>query len=68
MDVTAMLSVTLVKSVIGYPQDQRATVRSLGLRRLRQQVVVPDNPVMRGMLGKVSHLVRIEEGGERAAR
>lgn len=60
--MTTTLTVTLVKSVIGYPRDQRATVRSLGLRRLRQQVALPDTPVNRGMLGKVRHLVRIEEG------
>lgn len=58
------LTVTLVKSVIGYPQDQRATVRSLGLRRLRQRVAVADTPVIRGMLAKVRHLVRIEEGAQ----
>lgn len=60
--MAAALTVTLVKSIIGYPQDQRATVRSLGLRRLRQRVAVQDTPVIRGMLAKVNHLVRIEEG------
>jgi large subunit ribosomal protein L30 len=55
------LTVTLVKSIIGYPRDQRATVRSLGLRRLHHQVALPDTPVVRGMLGKVNHLLRVEE-------
>ena len=54
------LTVTLVKSVIGYPQDQRATVRSLGLHRLGHRVEVADNRVVRGMLHKVNHLVRVE--------
>jgi large subunit ribosomal protein L30 len=57
------LNVTLVKSVIGTPQDQRATVRSLGLHRIHQQVEQPDTPVVRGMLLKVRHLVRVDEVG-----
>ncbi len=55
------LRVTLVKSIINTTQDQRATTRSLGLRRIRHQVELPDNPVVRGMLHKVRHLVRVEE-------
>ncbi len=55
------LRVTLVKSIINTTRDQRATTRSLGLRRIRQQVELPDNPVVRGMLHKVRHLVRVEE-------
>ena len=57
----ATLRVTLVKSIINTTQDQRATTRSLGLRRIRQQVEVQDNPVIRGMLHKVRHLIRVEE-------
>jgi large subunit ribosomal protein L30 len=55
------LSVTLVKSVIGSKQDQRATVRSLGLRRMHQRVELPDTPSVRGMIHKVRHLVRVDE-------
>jgi large subunit ribosomal protein L30 len=55
------LRVTLVKSIINTTQDQRATTRSLGLRRIRQQVELPDNPVVRGMLHKVRHLISVEE-------
>jgi large subunit ribosomal protein L30 len=55
------LRVTLVKSIINTTQDQRATTRSLGLRRIRQQVELPDTPVVRGMLHKVRHLIRVEE-------
>src|SRR5438552_14815910 len=60
MSEAQRLTVTLVKSVIGYPRDQRATVRSLGLHRLGRRVEVTDNQVMRGMLHKVNHLVRVE--------
>jgi large subunit ribosomal protein L30 len=56
-----MLRVKLVRSVIGYQQDQRDTVRSLGIHRMQQTVEVPDNPVMRGMINKVIHLVSVEE-------
>ncbi|MFP6679706.1 MAG: 50S ribosomal protein L30 [Dehalococcoidia bacterium] len=57
----AGLRITQVKSKIGYPQDQRATLQSLGLRKIRQQVIRPDNPAVRGMLHKVRHLVTVEE-------
>lgn len=65
----AKLQVTLERSSIGHPKDQKMTVRSLGLRRLHQTVVLPDNPSIRGMLHKVRHLVRvhpIEESGEQS--
>jgi large subunit ribosomal protein L30 len=55
------LRITQIKSKIGYPQDQRATLRSLGLRKIRQQVVRPDNPAVRGMIKKVRHLITVEE-------
>lgn len=55
------LRITLVRSVIGCPQDQRATVRSLGLRKIRQSVVRDDKPEVRGMVRAVAHLVKIEE-------
>ena len=50
-----------VKSVIGYNQRQRATVRGLGLRRIRHVVEVEDTPAVRGMINKVSHLVVVLE-------
>jgi large subunit ribosomal protein L30 len=56
------LRITWVKSGIGYPQDQKATIRALGLRHLGQSVVRPDNPCIRGMVQKVTHLVEIDEG------
>jgi large subunit ribosomal protein L30 len=55
------LRVTLIKSPIGYTQDQKATVRALGLRRMNQTVEHKDSPAVRGMLNKISHLLKIEE-------
>ncbi len=55
------LQVTLVKSSIGFEQSQKDTVRSLGLRRIRQTVVHNDSPHVRGMIAKVIHLVKVEE-------
>ncbi|GIK38264.1 MAG: 50S ribosomal protein L30 [Chloroflexota bacterium] len=55
------LKVTWVKSAIGYSVRQKKTVRALGLRRLGQTVEHDDTPVIRGMISKVSHLVRVEE-------
>ena len=58
------LRVTYVKSAIGYRQSQKDTIRSLGLRRLNQSVVVDDNPSMRGMVETVRHLVRVDPAEE----
>ena len=55
------LRVTLVKSPIGYTKDQKATVRALGLRRMNQTVEHNDSPAVRGMLNKISHLIKVEE-------
>jgi large subunit ribosomal protein L30 len=55
------LKITLVKSVIGAPQDQKATVRALGLKRMHHTVEQPDTPAIRGMVFKVKHLVTVEE-------
>ncbi len=55
------LRITLKKSPIGYAQDQKDTVKALGLRKLYSSVEQPDTPAIRGMVGKVSHLVRVEE-------
>ncbi len=54
------LRVKLVRSVIGYPEDQRATVRGLGLRRLNDEVIRADTPEIRGMIKKVALLVKVE--------
>jgi large subunit ribosomal protein L30 len=55
------LQVTLTRSVIGRPQDQRKTVTALGLRKLNQTVEQQDNPAIRGMINKVAHLVTVKE-------
>ncbi|MDQ0228312.1 50S ribosomal protein L30 [Metabacillus niabensis] len=55
------LEITLTRSVIGRPEDQRVTVRTLGLKKLHQTVVQDDNPAIRGMINKVSHLVTVKE-------
>jgi len=55
------LRVKYVRSAIGYAQDQKDTIRSLGLRKLQRTVEVEDNPAMRGMINKVRHLVQVEE-------
>lgn len=55
------LSVTLVKSAIGQKPKNRATLRSLGLRKMHQTVEHDDTPDIRGMLHKVQHLVEVEE-------
>jgi large subunit ribosomal protein L30 len=54
------IKVTLVKSVIGTKQSHRATVRGLGLRRLNHTVELKDTPEVRGMVNKVSYLVKCE--------
>jgi large subunit ribosomal protein L30 len=56
-----MIRVKQIKSVIGYNDRQRATVRGLGLRRIRHVVEVEDTPSTRGMINKVSHLVQVVE-------
>ncbi len=57
----ARLKVTQTRSVIDRPMDQKATVRALGLHRIDDSVVKDDRPEIRGMIRKVSHLVRVEE-------
>ncbi|MBE3559136.1 MAG: 50S ribosomal protein L30 [Ktedonobacteraceae bacterium] len=57
----AKLRVKWTKSAIGYPKDQKATIRALGLRKLQQTVECEDLPSIRGMLRKVHHLVKVEE-------
>lgn len=58
------LKVTLVRSASGRQEPQKRTVKALGLRRLSQQVVHDDTPSIRGMIGAVHHLVKVEEVAE----
>lgn len=55
------LQIKLVRSPIGYNVRQKRTVRALGLRKLNQVVVRPDNPSVRGMVESVKHLVEVDE-------
>ncbi len=57
----AKLKVTYTKSAIGYTVKQKGTIRALGLKKLQQTVEHDDNPVIRGMVKKVEHLVEVEE-------
>jgi large subunit ribosomal protein L30 len=58
---TKKLRVTLVKSPIGNQERQKLTVQALGLNKLYKTMTHPDNPSVRGMIFKVSHLVEVEE-------
>ncbi len=55
------IKVTQVRSTIGSKRNQRETMRSLGLRKIRQSVVREDDPQVRGMIATVRHLVAVEE-------
>jgi large subunit ribosomal protein L30 len=57
----ARLKVTQTKSGIGGKQNQRDTLRSLGLKRINDTVVKEDRPEIRGMVSTVTHLVTVEE-------
>jgi large subunit ribosomal protein L30 len=57
----AKLKVKQVKSAIGGKQNQRETLRSLGLKKIGQTVVQEDRPEIRGMVKTVAHLVTVEE-------
>ena len=57
----ARLKVTQTRSKIGTKRNQRETLRSLGLRKIRQSVVRDDSPQVRGMIAVVHHLVTVEE-------
>jgi large subunit ribosomal protein L30 len=57
----ATLKVTLVKSPIGFKNNQATIVKSLGLRRIRHTVELKDTPATRGMIHKVRHLVEVGE-------
>lgn len=53
--------ITLVRSIIGRPQDQKNSVKSLGLTKVNQSVIRNDDPSIRGICNKISHLVTVEE-------
>ena len=55
------LQITLIRSGIGRPQKHRLTLESLGLNKLNKTVVLKDTPQVRGMVNKVSHLLKVVE-------
>ena len=57
----SQVKVTLTRSLIGRPENQRATVKALGLKKTNSQVVKEVTPQIEGMLHKVRHLVKVEE-------
>jgi large subunit ribosomal protein L30 len=57
----AKLKITLVRSTIGCMKNQIETVKALGLRKIRSEVIQNDTPEIRGMINKVSHLVEVEQ-------
>jgi large subunit ribosomal protein L30 len=61
MAKTATLRITLRRSLIGEKPKTRATVESLGLRRINSSVERPDTPDVRGMVHRVKHLLEVEE-------
>jgi large subunit ribosomal protein L30 len=60
----AKIRIQWVRSQIGYSEDQRRTIRALGLKRLRHTVEHEDSPTVRGMVHKVRHLVAVEAAEE----
>jgi large subunit ribosomal protein L30 len=61
------VKVTLIRSMIGRPQSHRRVLRGMGLTRLNKTVELKDTPEIRGMINKVSHLVRTEEKVDEAS-
>lgn len=55
------LKITQVRSAIKRNKKQKRTIEALGIHRLHQSVVHTDNPAIRGMINRVSHLVKVEE-------
>ena len=57
----ANLKITLVKSTIGALKDQQATVKALGLHKIGNETVQPDNPQTRGKIAKIGYLLKVTE-------
>jgi len=55
------LKITQIRSTIKRQENQKRTIRALGIRKLHQTVIQPDNPQIRGMVFKVKHLLEVEE-------
>lgn len=59
------LRIKLVRSLIGYPRQQREVTKGLGLRKINSEVVRPDSPEIRGMIDKIKHLLKVEAVGKK---
>jgi large subunit ribosomal protein L30 len=59
--MAGVLKITLIKSMAGKPEKQRRVLRGMGLKKTNSTVELADTPSIRGMVGKVSHLVKMEE-------
>lgn len=57
----AKIKITQIRSIIGSTKRQKRTVEALGLKRIRHTVEQDDNLVLRGMIKKVEHLIKVEE-------
>ena len=57
----SMLKITQIRSKIGYKPKARATLKALGLRKIRQTVELPDIPSVRGMIQKIEYLLKVEK-------
>jgi len=64
--MSSKIKVTLVRSMIGRPEKHRKIIRGLGLRKLNKSISLEDTPTHRGMVNKVSHLVKLEESVDEA--
>jgi large subunit ribosomal protein L30 len=64
--MSSKIKVTLVKSMIGRPGKHRKILHGLGLRKLNKSISLEDTPTNRGMVNKVSHLVKLEESTDEA--
>lgn len=55
-----VITVRLIRSMIGHPEKHRAVLRGMGLTRMHKAVTLPDTPQVWGMIDKVKHMVRVE--------
>ncbi len=55
------LRITMIRSMNGRPEKHRKVLRGMGFTKMHQAVELPDNPATRGMIAKVSHMVKVEE-------
>jgi large subunit ribosomal protein L30 len=60
MEMPGMIKITLVKSMNGRPEKHRKVLRGMGLTKMNKTVELEDTPSIRGMVNKVTHLVKVE--------